>query len=92
MKMYKYKRIAVKIGSNVLTTSTGILDTERMQQLVEQVSELHKNGVEIILISSGAVASGRSEITPRKKRTERTKRPDTPTTNRPPKQKQPVAF
>ena len=67
MKMYKYKRIAVKIGSNVLTTSNGMLDTERMQQLVKQVSELHKNGVEVILISSGAVASGRSEITPRKK-------------------------
>lgn len=67
MKMYKYKRIAVKIGSNVLTTSNGMLDTERMRQLVEQVSKLHKNGVEIILISSGAVASGRSEIMPRKK-------------------------
>ena len=66
-KTYKYRRIAVKIGSNVLTTSNGTLDTERMQQLVEQLSELHKNGVEVILISSGAVASGRSEITPRKK-------------------------
>ena len=56
------KRIAIKIGSNVLTQSDGTLDTERMSKLVEQVAALHKNGVEIILISSGAVASGRSEL------------------------------
>ena len=60
--MYQYNRIAIKIGSNVLTQSDGTLDTDRMAKLVEQVATLHKNGVEIILISSGAVASGRSEL------------------------------
>jgi glutamate 5-kinase len=38
-----------------------------MSALVDQVAELHKAGVEIILVSSGAVASGRSEIHPAKK-------------------------
>lgn len=57
-----YKRIAVKIGSNVLTRKDGTLDVTRMSALVDQVSELYKSGVEIILVSSGAVASGRSEI------------------------------
>lgn len=56
------KRIAVKIGSNVLTRPDGTLDITRMSALVDQVAELHKQGMEIILISSGAVASGRSEI------------------------------
>lgn len=60
--MYKYKRITVKIGSNVLTTKEGMLDTARMSALVSQMAELHKNGVEIILVSSGAVASGRGEL------------------------------
>lgn len=60
-------RIAVKIGSNVLTRRDGTLDVTRMSALVDQVAELHKAGVEIILISSGAVASGRSEILPAKK-------------------------
>ena len=55
-------RIAVKIGSNVLTRRDGTLDVTRMSALVDQVAELHKAGVEIILVSSGAVASGRSEI------------------------------
>ena len=60
-------RIADKIGSNVLTRRDGTLDVTRMSALVDQVAELHKAGVEIILVSSGAVASGRSEIHPAKK-------------------------
>lgn len=60
-------RIAVKIGSNVLTRRDDTLDVTRMSALVDQVAELHKAGVEIILVSSGAVASGRSEIHPAKK-------------------------
>ena len=63
----QYTRIAVKIGSNVLTRKDGTLDVTRMSALVDQVAELHKQGMEIILISSGAVASGRSEIKPSKK-------------------------
>jgi len=64
---YQFKRIAVKIGSNVLARKDGTLDFTRMSALVDQVAELRRKGVEIVLISSGAVASGRSEITPRKK-------------------------
>ena len=56
----RFKRIAVKIGSNVLTRADGTLDITRMSALVDQIAALHKKGVEIVLISSGAVASGRS--------------------------------
>lgn len=62
-----YKRIAVKIGSNVLTRRDGTLDVTRMSALVDQIAELHKEGIEVILISSGAVASGRSELAIEKK-------------------------
>ncbi|MCD7973013.1 MAG: glutamate 5-kinase [Candidatus Azobacteroides sp.] len=60
--MYRFKRIAVKIGSNVLTRPDGTLDVTRISALVDQIAELRKNGLEVILISSGAVASGRSEL------------------------------
>ena len=63
----QFTRIAVKIGSNVLARKDGTLDVTRMSALVDQVAELRKAGVEVILISSGAVASGRSEIKPSKK-------------------------
>lgn len=66
-KTYQYKRITVKIGSNVLTRRDGTLDITRMSALVDQVAELHKAGVEIVLVSSGAVASGRSELKPLRK-------------------------
>ena len=62
-----YKRIAVKIGSNVLTRHDGRLDITRVSALVDQIAYLHKAGVETVLISSGAVASGRSELHPEKK-------------------------
>ena len=58
------RRIAVKIGSNVLTRPDGTLDITRMSALVDQMAALHKRGVQIVLVSSGAVASGRSEIRP----------------------------
>ena len=64
---YQFTKIAVKIGSNVLTRRDGTLDVTRMSALVDQVAELYKAGVEVILVSSGAVASGRSEIQPSKK-------------------------
>ena len=63
----QFTRIAVKIGSNVLARKDGTLDVTRMSALVDQVAELRKAGVEVILISSGAVAAGRSEIKPSKK-------------------------
>lgn len=63
----EFARIAVKVGSNVLARRDGTLDVTRMSALVDQVAELYKSGVEIILVSSGAVASGRSEVRPQKK-------------------------
>ena len=56
----RFKKIAVKIGSNVLTREDGTLDITRMSALVDQITQLHKKGVEIVMVSSGAVASGRS--------------------------------
>ena len=56
------KRIAVKIGSNVITRADGRLDITRVSALVDQVAALRRRGVEVIIISSGAVASGRGEL------------------------------
>ncbi|MBQ7422079.1 MAG: glutamate 5-kinase [Prevotella sp.] len=55
------KRIVVKVGSNVLTRPDGKLDVTRMSSLVDQIAWLRKHDYEVILVSSGAMASGRSE-------------------------------
>src|SRR5512136_2507056 len=64
---FRYKRITVKVGSNVLTKEDGMLNVARIAHLVEQISELHKAGVEVVLVSSGAVASGKALLTPSRK-------------------------
>ena len=57
------RRIVIKIGSNVLTRTDGKLDVTRMSALVDQVAWLRKQNIEVILVSSGAVACGRRELT-----------------------------
>lgn len=60
--MSQYRRITVKIGSNVLARPDGTLDVTRMSALVDQIAQLRTMGIEVIVISSGAVACGRSEL------------------------------
>jgi glutamate 5-kinase len=62
-----FKRIAIKVGSNVITQQDGSLNDGRILRIVEDVAILYKQGIEVVLISSGAVAAGRSEVTPSKK-------------------------
>ncbi len=56
------RRIVIKVGSNVLTRQDGKLDVTRMSALVDQIAWLRNQGYEIILVSSGAMASGRGEL------------------------------
>jgi glutamate 5-kinase len=62
-----FNRIAIKVGSNVITQSDGSLNDGRILRLVEDIAILYKQGIEVVLISSGAVAAGRSEVSPSKK-------------------------
>ena len=57
------RRIVVKVGSNVLTRDDGKLDVTRMSALVDQIAWLRKQNIEVILVTSGAVACGRRELT-----------------------------
>ena len=54
----QFTRIAVKIGSNVLARKDGTLDVTRMSALVDQVAELRKAGVEVILPIMKRLAEG----------------------------------
>ena len=56
------KRIVIKIGSNVLTRDDGTLDITRMSAIVDQISILHRKGMEIIVVTSGAVACGKAVL------------------------------
>ena len=56
----KYRRIVVKVGTAVLGQNFKIAD-ERVENLVKLISEIN-NQAEVILVSSGAVAAGYTEI------------------------------
>ena len=56
-----YKRIVIKVGSHVLTEN-GEVARKRMRDIVELISILMRRGQEVILVSSGAVSAGYSQL------------------------------
>ncbi|HQQ63147.1 MAG TPA: glutamate 5-kinase [Pseudomonadales bacterium] len=56
------RRWVIKIGSAVLTDDGRGLDRAGIQHWVEQIVELRHRGIEIVLVSSGAVAEGMSRL------------------------------
>ncbi|MFW5831242.1 MAG: glutamate 5-kinase [Prolixibacteraceae bacterium] len=63
----RYRKITVKVGSNVLAKADGTLNVSRIAHLVDQIATLHKHGMEVVLVSSGAVAAGKALLEPAKK-------------------------
>jgi len=57
-----YRRIVAKFGTSLLTSGTDHLDLQVMSSLVEQIARLHSQGKEMVVISSGAIASGRQKL------------------------------
>ena len=51
-------RVVVKVGSSSLTTATGGIDPERIRVLVDVLASARLAGRELVLVSSGAIASG----------------------------------
>jgi glutamate 5-kinase len=55
--LYNARRVVVKVGSNVLTEDYG-LNLKAIRSISRQICRLIDGGIEIILVSSGAMASG----------------------------------
>ncbi|TIS31126.1 MAG: glutamate 5-kinase, partial [Mesorhizobium sp.] len=56
----KYRRITVKIGSALLVDRTAGLKRDWLASLADDISVLAENGAEILVVSSGAIALGRT--------------------------------
>ncbi|MFC1949401.1 glutamate 5-kinase [Chloroflexota bacterium] len=61
-KTQAYKRLVVKLGTSLLTGGGDHLDQERMSGLVAQVAKLHQQGLELLVVSSGAIAAGKYKL------------------------------
>jgi glutamate 5-kinase len=52
------RRVVVKVGSSSLTTTVGGIDPDRVRRLVAALAGARARGVEVVLVSSGAIAAG----------------------------------
>ncbi len=57
----RVRRAVVKIGSSILSGVDGI-NRERLRSLAEEISGLHAQGIEMVVVSSGAVADGMARL------------------------------
>ncbi|MBI4232516.1 glutamate 5-kinase [Candidatus Peregrinibacteria bacterium] len=57
-----YKKIIVKVGTNVISREDGLVDEKVLKSLVTQIARLKNDGVGVILVSSGAVGAGKASI------------------------------
>ncbi len=56
------RRVVLKIGSSSLNHLAGGLDETAISEIVEIIADLHHQGIECILVSSGAVAAGMGQL------------------------------
>ncbi len=56
-----YQRIVIKIGTGVITEDER-LDESVMRRIVGEIARLRKEGVEIVVVTSGAVAAGKAVV------------------------------
>lgn len=60
--LHDARRVVVKLGTNVVAESDGSLCTSRLEPVVAAVAQLKQAGVQVVLVSSGAVGLGRGWI------------------------------
>ena len=58
MSKKKLKRITVKVGTRVLTEKNNRISEEVIKELVRQIADLMDRGIEVVVVSSGAIGAG----------------------------------
>lgn len=56
------QRIVIKLGSSTLTCSSPHLSVEHMLEIVRVIARLHQQGHQVVIVSSGAMAVGKSAL------------------------------
>jgi len=56
------RRLVVKVGSSTLTAGTDRLNRPQMLELVRQIAHLHAQGIAVVLVTSGAMVTGREVL------------------------------
>jgi len=64
------KRIVVKLGSSQIADSKMRPKTAQLSAVFKQISQLHKQGIEVVLVTSGAIALGMGALGETERRSE----------------------
>ncbi|WP_369397242.1 glutamate 5-kinase [Syntrophomonas palmitatica] len=56
------KRIVIKVGTSTLTYTNGQVNLQRVERLVREMADLHNRGLEVLLVSSGAIGVGANRM------------------------------
>ena len=56
------RRVVIKLGTGVLTSGTGRIDEARIGNLCTQIAGLHRQGTEVIVVTSGAIGLGMDRL------------------------------
>jgi glutamate 5-kinase len=56
------KKVVIKVGTSTLTYANGNLNLVKMENIVRQIADLHNRGLEVILVTSGAIGTGASAL------------------------------
>jgi len=70
MDILNIKRIVVKVGTSTLTHNTGLINLRRIELLSRTLCDLKNRGIDVVLVSSGAIGVGVGKLGLCKKPTE----------------------
>ncbi|MGI6549968.1 MAG: glutamate 5-kinase [Syntrophomonadales bacterium] len=56
--LQKCRRIVIKVGTSTITHASGKINLSRLEKLARELADLHNEGREVLLVTSGAVAAG----------------------------------
>jgi glutamate 5-kinase len=62
MRDIKPNRIVVKVGTNTICKDDGTVDQDYVEDIARQVVELDRRNIQSIIVTSGAIGSGSSEL------------------------------
>jgi len=54
----RVKRLVVKVGTSTITYPGGQMNLHRLEKLARELADLHNQGCDVVLVSSGAMAAG----------------------------------
>ena len=55
-----WRRVVVKVGTNLLTAGSDRLSPDAVETIAHQIADLRRSGIEVVLVTSGAVAAGQA--------------------------------